>query len=65
MAGRFNLDKPYPLYLHMPKWATADSEKMIQNLHQIEKQLRKEIRDTQVKVYTKAEILALYPDGRA
>lgn len=65
MAWRFHLGKPIHPYKHMPKWATADSEKMIQNLHQIEKQLRKEIRDTQVKVYTKAEILALYPDWRA
>ena len=65
MAGRYDLDKPNPLWKHMPKWAEADSEKMIQNLHQIEKQLRAEIRREQVKVYTKAEIMALFPDGRA
>ena len=64
MAGRYNLDKPNPLWKHMPKWAEADSEKMIWNLHRIEKQIRQEIREEQVKVYTKAEILKLFPDGR-
>ena len=64
MAGRYDLDKPNPLWKHMPKWAEADSEKMIWNLHRIEKQIRQEIREEQVKFYTKAEILKLYPDGR-
>ena len=64
MPSRFNLEKQGPHWKHMPKWAEADSEKMIWNLHQIEKQIRKEIREEQVKFYTKAEILKLYPDGR-
>lgn len=65
MAGRYDLDKPNPLYKHMPKWAEADSEKMIWNLHQIEKQIRKEIREEQVTHWTKAQILARWKDGRA
>lgn len=65
MAGRFTLSKHNHPWKHMPKWAEADSEKMIQNLHQIEKQLREEIEQEQVRHLTKAEILKLYPDGRA
>ena len=65
MAGKYNLDKPNPLWKHMPKWAEADSEKMIWNLHQIEKQLRKEIAVEQVRHWSKEEILKRYPDGRA
>lgn len=60
MAGKFNLDKPNPLWKHMPKWASADSEKMILSLHRIEKQLRKEIHDEQVRHWTKEEIKARY-----
>ena len=63
MSRRLDLSKPIA-YKHLPKWATAESEKMIQNLHQIENQLRKEIEQEQVRHLTRAEILALYPDGR-
>ena len=65
MAGHFSLDKQSPAWKHMPKWATADSEKMILNLHQIEKQLRKEIRKEQITHWTPAMILERWPDGRA
>ena len=65
MAGRYNLDKPNPLWKHMPKWAEADSEKMIWSLHQIEKQIRQEIRDEQVTHWTPAMIRKRWPDGRA
>ena len=64
MPRRIDLDSPSHPWKHLPKWATADSEKMIQNLHQIEKQLRKEIEQEQVRHLTRKEILALYPGGR-
>ena len=60
MSERWDLDKPNPRWKHMPKWATADSEKMILNLHRIEKQLRDEIRKEQVVCWTKAQIKAKY-----
>lgn len=60
---RMDLSKPIA-YRDMPKWATAESEQIIWNLHRIEKELRKEIEDEQVKHLTRAEILALYPGGR-
>jgi len=47
---KFNLDKPNPIYKHMPKWVEADSEKMIWNLHRIEKQIRHEILVEQVSL---------------
>ena len=65
MAGRFNLKKQGPSYKHMPKWATADSEKMILSLHKIEKQIRAEIREEQVEHWTPAMIRKRWPDGRA
>ena len=65
MAGKYNLDKPNPLWKHMPKWAEADSEKMIQNLHQIEKQIRQEIREEQITHWNREQILKRWPDGRA
>ena len=48
MSKRYAMGKPLHPYKNMPKWATADSEKMIQNLHQIEKQIRHEILVEQV-----------------
>lgn len=60
MAGRFNLNKPNPFYKHMPKWAEADSEKMIWNLHRIEKQLRQEIEQEQVTHWSKEQIKARF-----
>ena len=65
MAGRLNLDKQTTPWKHMPKWATADSEKMIQNLHQIEKQLRAEIRETQVTHWTPDMIQKRWKYGKA
>ena len=68
MPGRFNLDKPNPLYKHKPRfngYGSKDSERIIMNLHQIEKQLRAEIRATQIYHWSKEEILKRYPDGRA
>ena len=65
MAGRYDLDKPNPLYKHMPKWAEADSEKMILSLHRIEKQIRQEIREEQVTHWTREQILARWKDGKA
>ena len=63
MAGRYDLEKPNPLWKHLPKWATADSEKMTWNLHQIEKQLRQEIRQEQVVHWTQAKIKAAQKSG--
>ena len=63
MAGRYDLDKPNPLWKHLPKWATADSEKFTWNLHQIEKQLRTEIRQEQVVHWTPAQIKAAERNG--
>ena len=65
MAGRFNLEKQGPSYKHMPKWATADSEKMILSLHKIEKQIRAEIRKEQITHWTREQILARWKDGKA
>ena len=53
---------------HKPRWngyGSKDSERIILNLHQIEKQIRKEIRDTQIFRWTPAMILERWPDGRA
>ena len=65
MAGKYNLDKPNPLWKHMPKWATAESERVIISLHRIEKQIREEIRKEQVTHWTPAQIRARWKDGRA
>lgn len=56
-------------WLNEPKPLTRQtdynwSERIIAKLTSKTKQLRQEIRETQVKVYTRAEILQLYPDGR-
>lgn len=50
MAGKYNLDKPNPLWKHMPKWIVKDSDKIIWNLHQIEKEERTIIAVSQVKM---------------
>ena len=65
MAGRYDLDKPNPLWKHMPKWAEADSEKMILSLHKIEKQIRAEIMKEQIVHWTPEMIRKRWPDGRA
>ena len=68
MPGRFNIDKPNPFYKHKPRfngYGSKESEKIILNLHQIEKQIRKEILDTQIFRWTPAMILERWPDGRA
>ena len=64
MPGRFShVKQPHP-WKHMPKWAEADSEKMIWNLHQIEKQIRQEISEEQITHWTPAMIRKRWPDGR-
>ena len=68
---RRDLDQPHPWRRNAQRGAIKtqyghnDSERTIIHLHTIEKKLRQEIRNEQVKFYTKAEILKLYPDGRA
>ena len=66
MAGRYNLDRPlHPWKHYKESYKTRSSVQTILHLHKIEKQLRDEIRHEQVKVFSRQEILTLYPDGRA
>lgn len=59
--GRYNLDKPNPLWKHYSKkYVDNDSVKMILSLHKIEKQLRKEIAETQVTYWSKERIRKVY-----
>ena len=69
--SKWNLEQPHPWRSYAKRGAIKlsyghnESERTIIHLHTIEKKLRQEIRQEQVKFYTQEEIRRLYPDGRA